>query len=206
MQTQQIFTPAAIAAKQIISNKNGIIRTSEALREGIHPRTLYALRNMGAIERVSRGLYRLEDQKPISNIDIVTVAARFPRSVICLVSALAFHNITTQIPHTVSIALERGAEQPRIENPPITIHRFSKDSLYAGIQEYIIDGIVVKIYSPEKTLADCFKFRNHLGMDVVLEALRLYKVRKGFNIDELLKFARICRVEPVMKPYLEANL
>ena len=201
-------TPSSAAdeARRLISERNGIIRTAEALRNGIHPRTLYALRDTGVLEQISRGVYRLADMQPISNRDVVTVAARVPRAVICLVSALAIHDITTQVPHTVSIALERGAEQPRIDHPPITVHHFSHDSLIAGIQEQILDGVTVRVYSPEKTLADCFKFRNRVGMDVVIEALKLYKARKSFDIGELLKYARICRVEAVMKPYLEVML
>ncbi|MEN6520489.1 MAG: type IV toxin-antitoxin system AbiEi family antitoxin domain-containing protein, partial [Armatimonadota bacterium] len=107
-------------AKRLVREKSGIIRTAEAIQAGIHPRTLYELRDAGELAQISRGVYRLADQQPVSNIDIVTVAARIPRAVICLVSALAFHDITTQIPHTVSIALEKGAETPRLDYPPIT--------------------------------------------------------------------------------------
>lgn len=193
-------------AKKLIRDKSGIVRTAEALQAGIHPRTLYELRDAGELVQVSRGVYRLADQQPMSNVDIVTVAARIPRAVICLVSALAFHDITTQIPHTVSIALERGAEPPRLDYPPLTIHRFSGDTLNQGIQEHTVDGITVRVYSSEKTLADCFKFRNQLGMDVVMEALKLYKARSSFDVGELLKYGRICRVEAIMKPYIEAML
>lgn len=156
--------------------------------------------------QISRGVNRLTDRQLVSNIDIVTVAALIPRAVICLVSALAFHDITTQVPHTISIALEKGAETPRLNYPPITVQRFSGDTLTQGIQKHIVDDVGVRVYSLEKTLAGCFMFRNKLGMDVVLEALRLYKARKTFDIGELLKYARICRVENVMKPYIEAML
>ena len=193
-------------AKQLIRERSGIIRTADALQVGIHPRTLYELRDAGELAQISRGVYRLADQQPMSDVDIVTVATRIPRAVICLVSALAFHDITTQIPHTVSIALERGAERPRIEHPPLTIHRLSGEALTQGIQEHTIDGVTVRVYSPEKTLADCFKFRNQLGMDIVLEALKLYKARKPFDVSELIRYARICRVEVIMKPYIEAML
>jgi predicted transcriptional regulator of viral defense system len=191
---------------KIIEKKGGMIRTSEAIKSGIHPRIFYSLRDSGALEQLSRGVYRLSKTKPISNPDLVTVAVRFPRAIICLVSALAFHQITTQIPHAVFIALEKGAETPRIEHPPISVHRFSKESLFAGIEKHKIDGVMVPIYNPEKTLADCFKFRNKIGMDIVIEALKLYKTRKKFNLGELIKYARICRVEKVMKPYLEMSV
>jgi predicted transcriptional regulator of viral defense system len=184
----------------------GMVHTAEAIRAGIHSRTLRQLRDDGALEQVSRGVYRIADQPPISNPDLVTVAARVPHAVVCLISALAFHEMTTQIPHAVSIALKKGAEAPRLDYPPIAVHRFSESSLNAGIEEHQIDGVAVRIYNPEKTLADGFKFRHKIGMDVVLEALKLYKARKTFNLGELLKYARICRVENVMRSYLEAMI
>jgi len=165
---------------------------------------LYSLRDRGVTELLSRGVHRLSDLPPVSNPDLVTVSIRFPNSVICLLSALAFHEITTQIPHEVSIAVTRESRTPVLDYPPLAVHRFSKTAFEAGIEKHDIDGVTVRIYSTEKTLADCFKFRNKLGMDVVLEALKFYKSRKSFNVRELMKYARICRVEKIMKPYLEA--
>jgi len=193
----------ARAIRLILAN-GGQIRTREALKAGIHPRTLYQLRDEGALETASRGIYRLTDAPPLSSPDLVTVALRSPRAVVCLVSALAFHEITTQIPRAVAIALPKGAETPRIAHPPISVHRFSDPSFTAGIETHRIDGVTVHIYGPEKTLADCFKFRYKLGMDVVLEALNLYRARKPFRADALLEYARICRVERIMRPYLES--
>ena len=197
---------ASRRAKQLIRKSGGIVRTSEALKAGIHPRTLYALRDSGALESLSRGVYRLTGQPPISHPDLVTVATRCPQAVICLVSALSFHELTTQVPHAVSIALIKGAEQPRIDYPPLSVHRFSKGSYTAGIEQHEIDGVPVRVYNPEKTLADCFKFRSKIGMDIVLEALRLYRERRKFRTDKLLEYARVCRVHNVMRPYLEAAL
>lgn len=199
-------TAAFDKAKRRIKKIGGAVRTAEAVRAGIHPRTLYELRDTGDLEQVSRGVFRLSEQEPLSNPDLVTVALRVPRAVVCLVSALSFHGITTQIPHAVAIALEPGSESPRIDYPPVTVHRFSGAALTAGIEEHKIDGVRVRFYSPEKTLADCFKYRNKIGMDVVLEALTLYKARKKLKLSELLEHARACRVEKVMKPYLEAML
>ncbi len=196
--------PTSERARIVIEKHNGIIRTGEAIHAGIHPRTLYHLRDNGDIEQISRGVFKLADHGSITNPDLVTVAKRVPNSVICLISALFFHNITTQIPHSVSIALKKGSESPKLDYPPITAHRFSDASITAGIEKHEIDGVNVNIFSPEKTIADCFKFRNKIGMDVVLEALKFYKSRKKFNLSELVKYARICRVENVMKPYLEA--
>ena len=191
---------------KFIKARGGMVRTAEAIKAGIHSRTLRQLCHDGTLEQVSRGIYRLTSHPPISNPDLVTVAMRVPSAIVCLISALAFHELTTQIPHAVSIALKKGTETPRLEHPPITVHRFTDTSLNTGIEEHRIDGVTVRIYSPEKTLADGFKFRHKIGMDVVLEALKLYKGRKTFNLGELLKFARICRVKNVMRPYLEAMI
>ena len=190
----------------IIRKMGGTIRTAEAIRAGIHPRTLYQLRDSGDLNMLSRGVYRLADQEAVSTPDLVIVASRIPHAVICLVSALAFHDITTQIPHHISIALPKGAESPRLNYPPLSVHRFSGAALTEGIEEQQVDGLNIMIYCPEKTLADCFKFRNKIGMDVVLEALKLYKARKQLKLNELLHYAEICRVEKIMRPYLEAML
>lgn len=192
-------------ALQIIKELGGVIRTSEALRAGIHPRTFYSLRDQGHIETLSRGVYRLADLPAISNPDFTLIASRVPQSVICLISALSFHEITTQVPHEVFIALRQGTKAPIIDFPPLSVHHFSKASFETGINTYEIDGVAIRIYTPEKTLADCFKFRNKLGMDVVLEALKMYRNRQSkMNLANLMKYARICRVEKVMQPYLES--
>ena len=176
---------------------------SEAVRRGITRYMLYSLRDKGIIEKVSRGIYRLVDLLPISNPDLVTVSLRFPNAVICLVSALAYHDITSQVPHVVFVAVSRDSRLPVLDHPPVQTHRFSNEAYKFGIEEHSVDGVPVKVYSPEKTLADCFKFRNKIGMDVVLEALKLYKIRKKFNSGELIRSAKVCRVENIMRPYLE---
>lgn len=199
------YTQAQEKALQIIKKLGGVIRTSEALRAGIHPRTFYSLRDQGAVETLSRGVYRLAVLPAMSNPDFILVASRVPQSVICLISALSFHEITTQVPHEVFIAVGQGVKAPRIVFPPLSVHLFSKTSFEAGINIHEIDGVAVRIYSPEKTIADCFKFRYKIGMDVVLEALKMYKNRQlKMNIADLIKYARICRVEKVMQPYLES--
>ena len=203
-QNKIITASARQKAGQIIKAHNGIIRTAEAVNAGIHPRIIYTMCSEGFLEKISRGVFRLSILPPISNPDLVTVFSRIPRAVLCLVSALSFHRITTQIPHQISIALEKGAEAPRIDYPPVSVHRFRLAAFTAGIENHKIDSINIRIYSPEKTIADCFKFRHKLGMDVVIEALKLYKSRKPFKVDEILKYARICRVKKVITPYLEA--
>jgi len=189
--------------EKIFKNHGGKLRMSEAIKLGITRYMLYSMRDRGVVEQVSRGVFRLTDLPPMTNPDIVTVVSRFPNVVICLVSALSFHGITTQIPHEVFVAVNKKSRAPLIDFPPISVHKFSDSAFSKGVENYVIDGVNVKVYSIEKTIADCFKFRNKIGMDVVLEALKLYKTRKKFNSDELLKYGKICRVEKIMTPYLE---
>ena len=190
--------------EQIFRKHGGQLRMSEALACGITRYTLYTLKDRGVVEQITRGIYRLRELPPLGNPDLVTVSLRFPKAVICLVSALSWHDITTQIPHEVSVAVPKDSRTPSLDYPPIKAHKFSREAYEPGIEEHLLDGASVKIYNREKTLVDCFKFRNKLGMDVVLEALKLHKARNGLNLGELLKYARICRVEKVMRPYLEA--
>ena len=189
---------------EVFRRHGGVLRMSDAMRAGIHRRTLYAMRDEGIVERLSRGLYRLADLPPLGNPDLVTVALKVPKGVICLISALAFHEITTQIPHEIYLALGRGAEPPRLEFPPIRVFWFSGAAFDEGIETHNVDGMPIQIFSPEKTLADCFKHRNKIGLDTVVEAIKLYRERKPLNVNALIKFARVCRVEKVMRPYLEA--
>lgn len=192
--------------EEIFRTHGGSLSMSEAIEHGITRYMLYSLRDKGVIEQVSRGIYRLMELPQISSPDLITVSLRIPRAVICLVSALSYHDITTQIPHYVSVAVPRRSWIPSLDYPPIKVHLFSNAAYKSGIEEHRIDEVNVKVYTPEKTLADCFKFRNKIGMDVVLEALRLYKTRKKFELGELLKYAKICRVEKMMRPYLEATI
>jgi predicted transcriptional regulator of viral defense system len=179
---------------------------AEAMSAGISRRTLYSLRDDGVIEPVSRGVYRLSSRPPLSQPDKTAVAIRVPHSVVCLTSALSFHEITTQIPDAVDIAVPFGTAVPRISYPPARIYKMREPSFRAGVTEYRIDDVTVKVYDVEKTLCDCFKFRRYLGMDVVLEALKLYRERKPLKVSKLMKYARICRVENIIRPYLEATL
>ena len=191
-------------SKKIFHDHNGILRTQQAIRLGISPRTLYKMRDASMILRESRGLYRLADTEFGSNTDQIQVALKISKGVICLISALSFHELTTQISHQVYVALPIDAEKPRLEYPPLRIFWLSQKAYSAGIENHELDGIPVKIYGIEKTVADCFKFRNKIGSDVALEALRDYRKREGFNIGTLLHYARIDRVERLIRPYLEA--
>lgn len=140
----------------------------------------------------------------MSDPDLMTVAEKVPKGVLCLISALAYHKMTTQIPHEVYLAISRNSEPPRLAYPPLRIFRFSGEAFSAGIRRERLDGVAVRIYDREKTLADCFKYRNKIGMDTVLEALRFYRELGKPKVDALLHYAKICRVASVMRPYLEA--
>jgi predicted transcriptional regulator of viral defense system len=192
-------------AVTIFQHRGGTLRMSDALRAGISRRTLYAMRDEGVVVQLTRGVYRLASLPELGAPDLVTVSTRIPSGVVCLISALAFHELTTQIPHAVDIALARGAEVPRLEHPPVSVHWFSGAAFTSGIETPVVDGRRIRIYSPEKTLADVFKFRNKLGMDVALEALKMWRARRRAPIERLLEQARVCRVERVIRPYLEAT-
>jgi predicted transcriptional regulator of viral defense system len=193
-------------AVQVFREHHGLLRTSVAARAGVHPATLYALRDAGVVTQMARGLYQLGEREPLSNPDLATVGAKVPKAVICLISALDWHDLTTQIPHEVHLALPKAARAPRLSWPPLRVYRFSEPAYSAGAQTHEIDGVPVRIYSPEKTLADCFKFRNQVGLDTVLEALKEYLRRGHPNVDDLVRYSEICRVRRVMRPYLEALL
>ncbi len=199
--------PRAARAVTIFAKQRGILRTCEALRLGIHPRTLYQLRDAGKIEQVGRGLYRLPNRKGLSNPDWVVIAAKAPNAVFCLVSALAYHRLTTQVPHTIDIAISSHSQVPHIDDLPIRAFWYSPASLSAGVQIVNIDGVDVRVFNAEKTIADSFKYRNKIGLDIAIEALRSYRERNGRKgMKSLLAYAEICRVKKVMLPYLEALL
>jgi predicted transcriptional regulator of viral defense system len=191
-------------ARNIFHRHGGVLRMSEALSAGIHRRMLYAMLEVGVVEQLSRGLYRLSDLPPLGNPDFVSVSLKIPNGAICLISALAYHEITTQVPHEVYVALDRGTEAPRLGHPPLRVFWFSGESFTIGIEKHKIDGVPVRIYSPEKTIADCFKYRNKIGLDIAIEALKLYREKKRLKLEDLMQIARVCRVEKVIRPYIEA--
>jgi predicted transcriptional regulator of viral defense system len=188
---------------QIFRKAGGVLRMSEALRLGIHRRDLYQLRNDGKLEVVSRGLYRLSEMPEAAFPDFIPVAKKVPDGVICLISALAFHDCTTQIPHFVYVAIPRNAYKPAISHPPILYFWYSERLLKTGVKKHVIDGCIVKIFDIEKTLVDCVKFRNKIGMDVVLEALKIYWRRRKTNVNKLMEYAQLFRVERILKPIME---
>ena len=177
---------------------------SEAVRSGISRKTLYTMRDEGILEQLSRGVYRLTSLPGLEAPDLVAVATRAPNAVVCLISALAFHELTTQVPHAVDIAIRRGAEKPRIDCPPVRVYWFSGRAFTEGIETVGVDSKTIRIYGAEKSIADAFKYRNKIGLDIAVEALRNWRGRRGAEMERLLEYARVCRVERVIRPYLEA--
>ncbi len=191
-------------AKTVFRRLGGIFRTKEAIAEGVHPRTLYQMRDEGIIHQISRGLYELAEGRTVSHPDIIMVAKKIPEARFCLISALDLHNLTDEIPGSVHIALPKGAWEPKLDYPPIKTFRFSEQTYKSGSEVHSIDGFQVWIYSPAKTIADCFKFRNQIGLDVCIKALKQCIRQKKATFNEIHKCAEICRVTKVITPYMES--
>jgi predicted transcriptional regulator of viral defense system len=192
------------AAIQAFRDRGGTLRTRDFIELGMHTDTLYALRESGRIVELSRGLYRLADVEEAAYPDLAVVAARAPNAAVCLISALSYHDITTQIPACVHLAVPRGSYHSIKLAVPVTVYRFDPKTFHNGLETQRVEGMPLKIYSPARTVADCFKFRNKLGLDVAIEALRLARQRKRVQNRELLHYARLLRVEKAMSPYLQA--
>ncbi|MCJ7621826.1 MAG: type IV toxin-antitoxin system AbiEi family antitoxin domain-containing protein [Anaerolineae bacterium] len=187
-----------------LAKQMGLIRPRDVEATGIHREYLLRLYRKGDLERVGRGLYALPGTQTSESISLAEVAKRVPNAVICLISALQYHNLTTQIAERVWIAVENKRWEPTFDYPPLEIVRLSGRAFSFGVEEHKVDKVTVKVYSPAKTAADCFKFRNKIGLDVALEALReTWRSRKA-TMDELWEAAKVCRVANVMRPYLEA--
>lgn len=180
------------------------VTAREVAAAGIHRQILTRLVAAGEIERIARGIYRLPGQSITESHGLSVASAAVPHGVVCLLSALQFHGIGTQLPSEVWIAIDRRARRPGLQYPPLRIVRSSGAALTEGVESHRIEGRPVRIYGVAKTLADCFKYRNKIGLDVGLEALREAWRARRFTMDELDRYARICRVQRVMRPYLEA--
>jgi predicted transcriptional regulator of viral defense system len=194
------------AYRKIFKKHNGFLRVSDAIKQGVPEHIVYEMFQKGELVKDARGVYRLADSEPLSNPDLVQVSLLVPKGVICLISALYFYEITTQIPHSVYVALPQNAGRPRLTYPPLEVF-WVTDSLHpVGVDVHVLDGIKVKIYNREKTIADCFKFRKRIGEEVVLEALKEYINQPDLNVHGLLEYAKINRVEKLMVPYLKSLL
>lgn len=184
----------------------GIVRFSAILKAGFHSDSLYALERENKIEKIARGLYKLTNYDIGAYPDLVISTLQAPQGVICLLSALSFHEATIEIPKYVDIAIPRGAHAYKIKYPPARFYRFGSKAWKAGIEEHKIEGYKVKIYNLAKTIVDCFKFRNKIGMNVAREALKTAVAEKNIKPKEIMQYAKICRVDNIIKPILETML
>lgn len=182
----------------------GIVRPADLEARGISRAELYRLVRDGVVVRQSRGLYTSTEHQYTAEHSVAQVAKRVPASVFCLLTALRIHKLTTQSPADVWIALSTKARKPRLDYPRLRVARFSGPSLTEGIEKRRVEGVQLRVYSAAKTVADCFKYRNKIGIDVAVEALRDFTHRYRGGANELSRFARICRVTRIMQPYLDA--
>lgn len=178
--------------------------TFRARDAGISRVELARLAQAGDLERVGRGLYARRNARVTEHHTLVEAALRVPHGLVCLLSALRFHKLTTQNPHEVWLAIDVSARKPKTDWPPLHIVRFSRMALSFGVEAHVIENVAVRITSREKTVADCFKYRNKVGLDVAIEALRDYLRARRRSVDALTEAAEVCRVKNVMRPYLEA--
>lgn len=184
--------------------KAGILRPRDLQPQGIPRLYLRMAADKGLVMRVGRGLYVARGSRPTQHHSLAQASKRVPHGIVCLLSALRFHDLTTQSPFQVWLAISDKARLPKTDSPPLRIVRFSQKMLAYGVQEHHIDGVSVRIFSPAKTVADCFRYRNKIGLDVALEALRECRRKRRATSDELWQAAKVCRVANVMRPYLES--
>lgn len=187
-----------------LARQAGVLRPRDAVALGIPREYVQRLADSGNLTRIGRGLYVVPDGRPSVHRSLAETAKAIPNAVICLLTALRFHGLTTQIPSEVWIAVEQKAWRPRTAPFAVRIAYFSGPAFREGVEQHVIEGVPVRIYSAAKTVADCFKYRHKIGIDVAVEALRDYLKKHRSGVNELWRFARICRVSRVMQPYLEA--
>lgn len=187
-----------------LARKHSVLRPRDISKEGIPRAVLTRLLDSRQLIRIGRGLYTLPDRQVSEHTTLSEVASRCPQGIVCLLSALRLHELTTQSPYKVWLAIPNNARTPRIDYPPLRVVRFSGVALSDGVEERTIDGVVVRYTNIPKTIADCFKYRNKIGLDVALEALNEAWNAKRFKMDELWHYASVCRVSNVIRPYLES--
>ena len=184
--------------------RKGIVRPRDLEALGIPREYLLRLYRQGKLSRTGRGIYTLPDAAVTERHSYAEVAKRVPEAVLCLLSALAFHELTTQSPAAVWIALGKGARKPAILSPSLRVVRLTEPSLSEGVEKHTVEGVSVRAYSAAKTVADCFKFRNKIGLDIAIEALKDSLRQKKATINDIYRYAKICRVSNVIRPYMEA--
>jgi predicted transcriptional regulator of viral defense system len=183
--------------------RRGLLRASDLKPIGVPRMVLSRLASQGRLERVGRGLYRLPERPASEHEGLAAVAARVPQAVFCLLTALQFHELTTQLPRRIWIAMPRGSHTPRIGFPPIRMVQYGGEAYSAGVEVFERDAVSVRVYCAAKTVVDCFKHRNKVGLDVAIEALQDARSRNKASVDDLWRYAKICRVANVMRPYME---
>jgi predicted transcriptional regulator of viral defense system len=186
----------------MFADHGGVMRTGEALVAGVHRRTLYWMRDHGKLESLGRGVFVLASGPLPESPDVAAVMRRIPKAVLCLVSALEYHGIGTQIPNAVQVALPRNVRPPKIGYPRVQVFNMSEAAFRAGVEEHAMAGARIRVFGVAKTVADCFKYRNRIGLDVAVEALQAVVRHRIATPAEIMEFARIDRVESVLAPYL----
>jgi len=189
---------------QPLLRRRAVIRTRDLVRLGLSRTILEALLADGRISRIGHGVYAVTGHDVSEHHSLAQAAARVPQGVVCLLSALVFHELTTQTPYQVWLAIDRKARSPAQGYPPLHVVRFGAEALRAGTALHSIDGVTVRITTPAKTVADCFKYRNKIGIGIAVEALRDGWTRRQFTMDELWAMARVCRMEKIIRPYVES--
>jgi len=192
--------------QQVIDLVRGqsVIRPRDLKEHGLPKDYLYVLAQEGVIEHIGRGLYQWPNKDLGRHHSLVEISKLAPKAVVALLSALNYHNMTAQNPHQIWLAIDRKAWRPEISYPPVRFVTMSAESLHSGVVTHSIEGVSIKVFNPAKTVVDCFKYRGKVGLDVALEALREGWSARKFTIDELQNYAKICRVQNVMQPYLES--
>lgn len=186
-----------------LASQRGMLRASHLQELGIARVVLSRLTASGQLERVGRGVYRLPDAQGAEHESLATIAVKVPQAVFCLLTALQIHELTTQLPRQVWIAMPQGSHVPKLDYPPVKMVQFSGEAYAQGIEVVRADQVELRVYGVAKTIADCFKHRNKVGLDVAIEALREALAANKTNANDLWRFAKICRVANVMRPYLE---
>lgn len=184
--------------------KGGILRPQDLQEKGLPSDYLWRLHKQGKLEKVGRGMYVSQDAELSEYQTVLQAALRVPHGIVCLLSALRFHDLTTQSPFEIWMAIDVKARAPKEDIIPLRIVRFSGKALTSGVETHTIEGVSVNVYKPAKTVADCFKYRNKIGLDVAIEALRDCWRKKLATSDEFWHYAKVCRVARVMRPYLES--